>query len=309
MSSQLKKILLINPRGFCAGVVRAIKTVDEALALYGRPVFVRHHIVHNERVVKDLEIKGAIFVESLNEVPRGAVVIFSAHGVSSLVKKRAEESGLKFIDAACPLVIKIHVEAIKYNQEGYAVLFIGRQGHQEAIGLVEEMPAIIFIEKLDDIKNLKLNTDKIVCLTQTTLSIDETEDLLKELKNKFPQMVIPGQSDICNATYNRQRALKSIASQTDLILVIGSKNSNNTNSLVKVAEQNGVKVYLISDQAEINPDMFDKVQTVGITSGASTPEVVVNDVVEKIKSFFPKVKIEEVGEKEKEIVFVLPKIN
>ncbi len=269
MSYQIKKIILAKPRGFCAGVTRAVKIVERALEKYGAPVYVKHQIVHNKRVVNALKKKGARFVESLNEVPADAVVIFSAHGVSPEVKKEAEEQDLKIIDATCPLVNKVHIEARKFYNNGYTIFFIGHKGHPEVVGVMGEAP-LILIEKIEDIEKVKVkDSQKVACLTQTTLSLDDSAKIINALKEKFSNLVFPPQADICYATQNRQRAVKGFLGKVDKVIVIGSKSSSNSNRLAEIA---GRKGYLISDISEIDEDALEKAETIGITAGASTPD-------------------------------------
>ena len=298
-----KKIILAKPRGFCAGVARAVRTVEKALELYGTPVFVKHQIVHNKRVVNMLKKKGARFVESLSEIPSGNVTIFSAHGVAPEVREDASRRNLKVIDATCPLVDKVHIEAKRFYNNGYAVLLIGHRGHQEVMGIMGEAP-IILIENIEDINNIKVSdTQKTACLTQTTLSVDDTAMLIKELKRKFPDLVLPAQGDICYATQSRQAAVKEAAKSADIVFVIGSKSSSNSSRLTETA---GDKGFLISDISEIDEKLLDNAGVISITAGASTPDVMVDEVVEFIKNKYAEVEIEE-GEREDEaMVFPLP---
>lgn len=304
MNKNNKKIILANPRGFCAGVTRAVKTVEKALETYGEPVYVRHQIVHNKRVVNTLKKKGARFVESLEDVPVGEVVIFSAHGVSPEVVDKALKMGLKIIDATCPLVAKVHMEAKRFHKNGYTVLLIGHKGHQEVVGIMGEAP-IQLIESVEDINRLEIdNSKKIACLTQTTLSVDETADIIKALQEKFPDLVLPPRGDICYATQNRQRAVKELADKTDLILVIGSKSSSNSNRLAEVSGRKGM---LISDISEIDGDLLAQARVIGITAGASTPDIMVREVIEYIENKYPGTAVEESEYEEEGISFPLPK--
>ena len=299
----IKKIILAKPRGFCAGVTRAVKAVEKALELYGAPVFVKHQIVHNKRVVNMLKKKGAQFVESLSDIPEGSITIFSAHGVTPQVKKKAKERKLKVIDATCPLVVKVHLEAKKFYEDGYAVILIGHKGHQEVVGIMGEAP-LILIENINDINNLLVpDSKKVVCLTQTTLSVDDTSLIIKKLKEKLPDLVLPLQGDICYATQNRQGAIKDIVNEIDILLVIGSKSSSNSKRLAEVA---GEKGYLISDISEIDEEVLGRANMIGITAGASTPNIMVTEVVEFIKSKYPSVKVEEIENKDETMVFPLP---
>jgi 4-hydroxy-3-methylbut-2-enyl diphosphate reductase len=307
MTNQPKKIILAKPRGFCAGVTRAVKIVERALEKYGAPVYVKHQIVHNRRVVETLKKRGARFVESLNGIPAGSIIIFSAHGVPPKTKKDAEERKLKIIDAACPLVNKVHLEAKKFSEDGYAILLIGHKGHEEVVGVVGEAPSAYVIENLNDLSNLKISdSKKVACLTQTTISFDEAEEIIKALKKKFPRLALPPKKDICYTTQNRQTAAKEIAKEADLFLVIGSKSSSNSKHLREVAEKAGAASFLISDLSEIDEDSLGRAKTIGITAGASTPDITVKEVLEFIKNKFPKVEIEERGYEDENIVFPLP---
>lgn len=303
MNNYKKKIVLVKPRGFCAGVTRAIRTVEKALELYGAPVFVKHQIVHNQRVVDMLKKKGARFVESLGDIPEGSVTIFSAHGVSPKVRKEAGRRNLKTIDATCPLVANVHWEAKKFHGEGYAVLLIGNRGHQEVEGIMGEVP-VILIENIEDVISIKTaRGQKIACLTQTTLSVDDTAILIKKLKRKFPNLVLPPRGDICYATQNRQQAVKEAADIADIIFVIGSKSSSNSNRLAETA---GAKGFLISDISEINEKALDKANVIGITAGASTPDVMVDEVVEFIKNKYQDIEINEMKREDETMIFPLP---
>jgi len=302
----VSKIILPKPRGFCAGVDRAIEAVEKTLELFGKPVYVRHEIVHNQHVVKDLEKKGAVFVEELKDVPKGCVVVFSAHGVAPQVKKEAEQLGLKAIDATCPLVTKVHLEAIRFHRDGYKIILIGHKGHQEVIGTMGEAPMVL-VESVEDVEKLNLKKfDKAVYLTQTTLSVDETKDIIKTLRKKFPQIEEPPKEDICYATTNRQEAVKQLAKKADLILVVGAFNSSNSNRMVEVAKACGVPAFLVPDKSHIKKEWFD-VDVLGLTSGASAPETLVNQIVEYVKELYPKVKVEEADYVKEEMFFPLPR--
>ncbi len=274
-------ILLANPRGFCAGVDRAIDVVELALQVYGTPLFVKHAIVHNDHVVQRLESKGVTFVEHVDEVPMGGRVVFSAHGSPPSDYAIAKERQLEVIDATCPLVTKVHMEARRYAREGYTIILIGHRGHVEMRGTMGEAEANThLVESVADVAALGLPDDaKIVVLTQTTLSVDDTRETLRSITQKFPQAVLPPASDICYATTNRQKAVKALAAQCDLILVIGSQTSSNTNRLVDVARANGCIAYRIDTAQAISPDWLEGVNTIGITSGASAPEDLVQEVV------------------------------
>ena len=278
-------LLLMKPRGFCAGVIRAIEIVELALQNVGRPVYVRKEIVHNRHVVEDLAARGAVFVESLNEVPSGAVVIFSAHGVSPSVRKTANERGLQVIDATCPLVTKVHLEVIRYARENYTIVLIGHRSHDEVIGTLGEAPnAIRVISSVEEVDSLEVrDPQRVAYLTQTTLSIDDTADIVTKLKQRFPAIQGPPAQDICYATENRQAAVKLVARQADAILVVGAENSSNSNRLVEVARRAGTDAYLITCAADIEPRWLEGRRQLGITAGASTPDYLVEQVVDRLK--------------------------
>lgn len=280
------KIYLASPRGFCAGVDRAIDIVELTLKAFGPPVYVRHAIVHNRWVVDRLKKKGAVFVEDVKEIPIGAVTVFSAHGVSPQVREEAKKRNLRVIDATCPLVTKVHMEARRFAKEGYTILLIGHRGHVEVEGTMGEAPdKIILIETVEDAEKVKVpDTKKVAVITQTTLSVDDTREIIETLRKRFPEMKTPKADDICYATQNRQDAVKELVKICDLVLVIGSKQSSNSNRLREVAERNGVTSYLVSDETEIDPTWFKDVKAVGITSGASTPEFLVERVINKLKT-------------------------
>jgi 4-hydroxy-3-methylbut-2-enyl diphosphate reductase len=277
----VKKVLLASPRGYCAGVERAVDTVEKALDLYGAPVYVRKQIVHNLHVVHDLEKRGAIFVEDEAEVPEGKTMVLSAHGVAPSVHANAEKRRLRTIDATCPLVTKVHVQARRYAAEGYTVILIGHAGHEEVVGTMGEIPdAIVLVESKEHVASLEFpEGTKLAYVTQTTLSIDETGEVITALRERFPAIRAPQREDICYATSNRQWAVKELLSKIDLLLVIGSRNSSNSNRLVETARAGGVPSYLIDDETEIEEDWIDdSMETVGITSGASAPEKLVQRV-------------------------------
>jgi len=276
----VKRVLLASPRGYCAGVERAVETVERALDLYGPPVYVRKQIVHNLHVVRDLEERGAIFVESEDEVPVGATVVFSAHGVAPAVHVNSAARGLNTIDATCPLVTKVHVQARRYAAAGYTVVLIGHAGHEEVVGTMGEAPdSIVLVESVEDAERLELpGAEKIAYITQTTLSVDETAEIIGVLRRRFPNVYAPKKEDICYATSNRQWAVKEMLGEVDLLLVIGSRNSSNSNRLVDVARAAGVASYLIDDETEIEESWVESVETVGVTSGASAPEKLVERV-------------------------------
>ncbi len=278
----VERVKLVSPRGFCAGVERAIETVEVCLQHYGAPIYVYHEIVHNKHVVEDLQKKGAIFVDDVDAVPEGCVLIFSAHGISPEVRKASETKGLIAIDATCPLVTKVHREAIKFATEGYSILLVGHEGHQEVVGTMGEAPdRITLVETVDDVNALTLeNPDKVAVITQTTLSIDDTIAIIEAIKARFPKVVFPPKEDICYATTNRQRAVKELATQVDLVLVIGSHNSSNSRRLAEVAQACGTQAYLINDVQAIDGSWFDATTRVGITAGASAPERLVQEVLD-----------------------------
>jgi 4-hydroxy-3-methylbut-2-enyl diphosphate reductase len=278
----VKRVLLASPRGYCAGVERAVDTVEKLLDLHGPPVYVRKQIVHNAHVVRDLEARGAIFVEDERDVPEGQRVVLSAHGVAPSVYANAEARGLKTTDATCPLVTKVHVQARRYAAEGYTILLIGHEGHEEVVGTTGEAPdATILVQSVADAEALDLAADaKVAYITQTTLSVDETGEIIPALRRRFPQIYAPKKEDICYATTNRQWAVKDLLGEVDLLLVIGSRNSSNSNRLVEVARANGVAAHLIDDETDIDETWLDGVETVGLTSGASAPEKLVDRVCE-----------------------------
>ena len=270
----MQRVLLASPRGFCAGVERAIETVEQALSLYGPPVYVRKQIVHNAHVVRDLEERGAVFVESEEEVPEDALVVLSAHGVAPSVYANARARRLRTIDATCPLVTKVHVQARRYAAGGYTVVLIGHAGHEEVVGTMGEAPeSTVLVQSVEDAERLELEPGtKVAYITQTTLSVDETAEIISTLRRRFPAIHAPKKDDICYATSNRQWAVKEMLPEIDLLLVIGSRNSSNSNRLVEVARANGVQAYLIDDEADIDEKWLVDVATVGMTSGASAPE-------------------------------------
>src|SRR4051812_12009802 len=276
----VRKVLLASPRGYCAGVERAVETVEKALELYGPPVYVRKQIVHNLHVVRDLEARGAVFVDEETEVPEGQTVVFSAHGVAPSVHVNAAERRLNTIDATCPLVTKVHVQARRYAADGYTVLLIGHEGHEEVVGTMGEAPdSIVLVESVGDAERLEFPTGtRLAYVTQTTLSVDETGEIITALRRRFPDIHAPKKEDICYATSNRQWAVKEMLGEIGLLLVIGSRNSSNSNRLVEVARANGVASYLIDDETEIDESWVVGVDVVGVTSGASAPEKLVERV-------------------------------
>jgi 4-hydroxy-3-methylbut-2-en-1-yl diphosphate reductase len=276
----VRRVLLASPRGFCAGVERAVDTVERALRLYGAPVYVRKQIVHNTHVVEDLRRRGAVFVDSVDEVPRGSTLVFSAHGVSPAVRDASAERRLNTIDATCPLVTKVHTQARRYASAGYAIAFIGHAGHEEVEGTSGEAPdAIVLVESVEDARAVELPGDRpLAYVTQTTLSIDETREIIDVLRERYPHIESPAKEDICYATSNRQWAVKELLEEVELLLVIGSRNSSNSKRLVEVAHAAGVAAHLVDDASEIDASWLDEIDTVGITSGASAPERLVRDV-------------------------------
>jgi 4-hydroxy-3-methylbut-2-enyl diphosphate reductase len=286
MAIVVKKVLLASPRGYCAGVERAVETVEKALELYGPPVYVRKQIVHNLHVVRDLEARGAVFVDEETEVPEGETVVFSAHGVAPSVHVNAEVRRLNTIDATCPLVTKVHVQARRYAADGYTVVLIGHAGHEEVVGTMGEAPeAMVLVESVADVDALAFPPEqKLAYVTQTTLSVDETGDVIAALRRRFPSIYAPKKEDICYATSNRQWAVKEMLGEIDLLLVIGSRNSSNSHRLVETARAGGVDAYLIDDETEIDERWTDGVEVVGVTSGASAPEKLVERVCDWFRS-------------------------
>ncbi|HWB22048.1 MAG TPA: 4-hydroxy-3-methylbut-2-enyl diphosphate reductase [Gaiellaceae bacterium] len=276
----VEKVLLASPRGYCAGVERAVETVERALDLYGPPVYVRKQIVHNLHVVRDLEARGAVFVEDESEVPEGETIVFSAHGVAPAVHVQAAERKLQTIDATCPLVTKVHVQARRYAAAGYTVILIGHDGHEEVVGTMGEAPdSIVLVESTADVDRLTFPEGaKLAYVTQTTLSVDETGETIAALRRRFPEIYAPKKEDICYATSNRQWAVKEMLTEIDLLLVIGSRNSSNSNRLVETARAGGVAAHLIDDESEIDESWLDGMRIVGVTSGASAPEKLVERV-------------------------------
>ncbi len=306
-STARKKIVLLSPRGFCAGVVRAIDVVKIALETYGAPIYVRKEIVHNRHVVEDLRAAGAVFVEELAEVPAGARVIFSAHGVSPAVRQEAIDRKLLVIDATCPLVTKVHLEAIKFAKSGYSLVLIGHKDHDEVIGTMGEAPdRMVLVERVEDVDRLVIpDPAKVAYLTQTTLSLDETRDIVVHLKERFPKITGPHSQDICYATENRQIAVKAVAPLCELLLVVGSQNSSNSRRLVEVCEKTGVPSYLVDDARDARDEWFEGVNTVAVTAGASAPEVLVQELIGALKTRGYG-EMEEIEIKEEDVRFSLP---
>jgi len=305
--SSVKKIYLASPRGFCAGVKRAVKILDSVLKKYPTPIYVNHQIVHNRHIIDAFKKKGAVFVDDINQIPNGLAVVFSAHGSSPKTYQKAKRKKLIIYDATCPLVAKVHQEAKRYAFEGFLILYIGHKNHPEVEGVLNEVPAqsIILIQSADEAEKIKeFKQKKIVLLTQTTLSFNDTEKIIEILKKKFPNLIFPPRSDICFSTQNRQMAVKELAKKTPVILVVGSRESSNSNRLKEVAEKNGAKAYLINDKNEINIDWFKNIKVIGITAGASTPENIIKDVINSIKT--KETIIEELKVVEEKITFPLP---
>jgi 4-hydroxy-3-methylbut-2-enyl diphosphate reductase len=302
-----KKIFLLKPRGFCAGVVRAIDVVKIALDLYGPPVYVRKEIVHNKHVVDELREAGAIFVEELDEVPVGARAIFSAHGVAPTVRRQARERRLEVIDATCPLVTKVHLEAVRFARDGYSIVLIGHKDHDEVIGTLGEVPdRSHLVETLEDVDRLELpDATRVRYLTQTTLSLDETRDLIGRLKERFPHLQGPPAQDICYATENRQMAVKAISEAIDLLLVVGSENSSNSKRLVEVGDNFGVRSHLVNDCSEVHISWFEGVKNVGVTAGASAPEHLVQELIEFLRGHGFR-QMEEIELVDEDVRFSLP---
>ena len=305
------KIILANPRGFCAGVDRAISIVELALEIHGAPIYVRHEVVHNRFVVNGLRERGAIFVEELSEVPDGAIVIFSAHGVSQAVRQEAKERNLKVFDATCPLVTKVHMQVARASRKGTKAILIGHKGHPEVEGTMGQYSnddgGIYLIESVEDIARLPVQeNDELTFMTQTTLSLDDTVETIAALKEKYPAIQGPHKNDICYATTNRQEAVRELAKQSDLVLVVGSKNSSNSNRLAELASRMGVKSQLLDDPSDIRADWFDGVQTIGITAGASAPEELVQSIISRLKEFGVTT-VEELQGLEENMFFEVPK--
>lgn len=305
--SAARKILLLRPRGFCAGVVRAIDVVKIALNLYGAPIYVRKEIVHNRHVVDELRAAGAIFVEELNEVPVGARVIFSAHGVSPAVRDEAVGRKLQFIDATCPLVTKVHLEAVRFAKKGYTIILIGHKDHDEVIGTLGEAPeSTVLVSNVEDVNQLRVkDPERVSYITQTTLSLDETQEIVDRLKECFPKIQGPAAQDICYATENRQLAVKAVAPMCQLLLVVGSQNSSNSRRLVEVCQKTGVAAYLIDDLSEVKPEWLESVETVAVTAGASAPENLVEKLIAHLRGRGFE-GLEEVEIKEEDVRFQLP---
>ncbi len=301
------EVLLANPRGFCAGVDRAIEIVERALAMQGAPIYVRHEIVHNKYVVEDLRAKGAIFIEDLADVPKGATLIFSAHGVSKAIRREADERGFTVFDATCPLVKKVHVEVAKKHAEGYDIVMIGHDGHPEVEGtLGQSDTGMYLVETVDDVAKLDIESAKLTYVSQTTLSVDDCQKVIDALKIKFPHIVGPKQDDICYATQNRQDAVKFMAPQVEAVIVVGSRTSSNTNRLRELAQLLGCDTYQVDSADELQEAWVVGKKRIGVTSGASAPDVLVRDVIAKLKSLGA-ASVRELDGITESIVFPLPK--
>ena len=287
MPARNVEVLLAEPRGFCAGVDRAIEIVERALTKFGRPIYVRHEIVHNTFVVNDLKAKGAIFIEQLSDVPAGATLVFSAHGVSRAIQDEAARLGFQIFDATCPLVTKVHVEVAKLHKEGYEFIMIGHKGHPEVEGTMGQLDSgIHLVEDVADVLRIApAQTERLAVVTQTTLSVDDTAEILNAIKQRFPSIREPKQQDICYATQNRQDAIKLLSPQVDLVIVVGSPTSSNSNRLREVAIKLGTESYMVDNADELNPEWFKGKNRVGLSAGASAPEVLVREVVERIKAY------------------------
>ncbi|MGM8063150.1 4-hydroxy-3-methylbut-2-enyl diphosphate reductase [Vogesella indigofera] len=302
-----KTIMLANPRGFCAGVDRAIAIVERALEIYGAPIYVRHEVVHNRFVVDNLRDKGAIFIEELQDVPPGATLIYSAHGVPQSVRQEAEARGLTVYDATCPLVTKVHVEVKRMHQAGMSIIMIGHKGHPEVEGTMGQVKnGMYLVETVDDIATLQVpDESRLSYVSQTTLSVDETRDIINALKARFPQITSPKKDDICYATQNRQDAVKVLSDECDIVIVVGSPNSSNSNRLREVAALRGVAAYMVDNATLLQKEWFDDKLRVGVTAGASAPEVLVQAVIEQIREFGA-TSVSELNGVEESIVFALP---
>jgi 4-hydroxy-3-methylbut-2-enyl diphosphate reductase len=302
------KILLANPRGFCAGVNMAIESLESALKLFGRPLYVYHEIVHNRPIVERFRGQGVVFVDDIAEVPEGGTVLYSAHGVAPEIRRHSAERNLRAIDATCPLVTKVHTAAVRYAQQGYTIIYIGHEGHDEVIGTMGEAPGhMILVEDAADVEALSLPADtKLAFLTQTTLSVDETQEIIAALRKKYPQIAGPSKDDICYATQNRQEAVRDLVSEADVVLVLGSQNSSNSNRLAEIARQNGRAAYLIDSVAELQDEWFKPTDTVLVTAGASAPEDHVQAVLDHLREKFAAT-VEPRTVREEHVNFPLPR--
>jgi 4-hydroxy-3-methylbut-2-enyl diphosphate reductase len=301
------EVLLANPRGFCAGVERAIEIVERALEQYGAPIYVRHEIVHNKSVVESLRAKGAVFVEELDEIPAGATVIFSAHGVAKAVQAEAERRGLRVYDATCPLVTKVHVEVAKMLREGYEIVMIGHRGHPEAEGTMgQSAGGMHLVEAVEDVAALKPTSDKLAYVTQTTLSVDDATAIVAALRARFPAIRGPKKDDICYATQNRQDAVKIMAPQCDVVIVVGSPNSSNSNRLREVAQSRGTDAYMVDNASQLQASWIEGKKRVGVTAGASAPEILVTEVIAP-RPELGAARVTQLPGREENVVFALPR--
>ena len=308
MNPGISEVILAEPRGFCAGVDRAIEIVERAIAKFGAPIYVRHEIVHNTYVVNELKAKGAIFIEELSDVPPGATLVFSAHGVSKAVEQEARDRGFSIFDATCPLVTKVHVEVAKLAKEGYEFIMIGHKGHPEVEGTMGQLSSgIHLVEDVEDVARVAPGqTDKLAVVTQTTLSVDDAADIAAAVRARFPKVREPKQQDICYATQNRQDAVKIMSPQVDLVIVVGSPTSSNSNRLRELAQRLGTESYMVDSAAELKPEWFEGKARIGITAGASAPEVLVRDVIDQVRAFGA-VSVRKMDGIEETIKFPLPK--
>jgi len=305
----VEKVLLAAPRGFCAGVAYAIEVVELALEAFGTPLYVRHAIVHNEHVVRSFEQRGVIFVEDLEEVPEGATVVFSAHGVSPAVREQAQKRNLRVVDATCPLVTKVHREITRYAKQGYHILYIGHRGHVEAQGSMGHAPGqVSLIDTIEDAETVEPPPDRpLAVATQTTLSVDEVNRILQVLRRRFPHLELPRKEDVCYATTNRQTAVKALAQQSDMVLVVGSRTSSNSNRLREVAEAQGVPAYLLLEPDEVRPEWVEQYRVIGVTSGASTPEASTEAIIGALLRLAPHATVEVLKVLEESVEFIPPR--
>lgn len=308
MNPGISDVILAEPRGFCAGVDRAIEIVERAIAKFGAPIYVRHEIVHNTYVVNELKAKGAIFIEELSDVPPGATLVFSAHGVSKAVEQEARDRGFSIFDATCPLVTKVHVEVAKLAKEGYEFIMIGHKGHPEVEGTMGQLSSgIHLVEDVEDVAKVSPSqTDRLAVVTQTTLSVDDAADIAAAVRQRFPKVREPKQQDICYATQNRQDAVKIMSPQVDLVIVVGSPTSSNSNRLRELAQRLGTESYMVDSAAELRPEWFEGKARIGITAGASAPEVLVREVIDRVRAFGA-VSVRKMDGIEETIKFPLPK--
>ena len=308
--SETTELVLASPRGFCAGVDRAITIVEKALQKYGSPIYVQHEIVHNKHVVQRLRERGAIFVENINEIPLGSRAIYSAHGVSPVVRKIAEKRKLKVLDATCPLVTKVHGEAQRYAQKDFTIILIGHHKHVEVQGTVGEAPErIIVVGNLGEVQKLVVQDEnKVGYITQTTLSLDDTAEIISALKKRFPKIQSPAKNDICYATQNRQNAVKALSKEVDLVIVVGAPNSSNSVRLLEVAKSTGVKARRIESEQELNPNWFKGIKRIGVTAGASAPEDILQGVVSGLKKIFSSSQVRDLKIVQENVTFALPAV-